>query len=154
MELNENQLEVIRNCARDEESFKRILDVIGVGSKAKYQVLAVDDQEMIVSLVRTAAEMEDCAVTCVTTGQAAVNEVNRKKWDLIFLDIVIPDIDGGEILNVIRRTPMNQDTPVVFVTGLLKPEEEKSLTPRKEKYIGKPFSIEKIRAVTREVLGI
>lgn len=158
MELTEEQREGIRECCKDQACFEKVLQILhastdkSVQKAKKYSVLAVDDNEHIAHLVEVALEPVHCAVTCVLNGRDALAEINRKKWDLVFLDIMLPDIDGGEILLRIREHEVNKETPVVFITGLIKPEEEAGLVPRNEKYLGKPFTADRLRSVAREIL--
>ncbi|MFZ5806908.1 MAG: response regulator [Verrucomicrobiota bacterium] len=156
MHLTDEQKTAIRECAKDEASFEKILQILTPVSplEKSYQILTVDDDPTINTFIHAVLEIDGYNVCGVTSGQAAVEKINAQRWDLIFLDIIIPDIDGGQILNIIRESELNKDTPVAFVTGMIKPEEEEGLVPRREKYIGKPFTVEKLRAVTRELLKI
>lgn len=156
MYLTEEQKIAIRGYSKDEDSFQKILQIISPASPLgkSYQILTVDDDPTINTFIHAVLEIDGYNVKGVTSGQAAVDEIHRQKWDLVFLDIVIPDIDGGKILNIIRESELNKETPVAFITGMIKPDEEQQLIPRAEKYIGKPFTVEKLRSAARELLKI
>ncbi|MFZ5806508.1 MAG: response regulator [Verrucomicrobiota bacterium] len=155
MNLSVEQIQVIRECARDEEAYEKILHALlnEPVPESRPQILAVDDDEHMCSLIRFVLEAEGCEVAAVTSGTAALDHIRHKLFHIIFLDINMPDIQGGEILEKIRASSVNKDTAVVFITGLIKPEEENKLIPRREKYLGKPITVEKLLAVTQEILG-
>ncbi|MFH1066990.1 MAG: response regulator [bacterium] len=155
MDLTNEQMEIIRHSSRDEEAFKKILESLHVESDmpAKRRVLVVDDDKQIGDLVRFALEPEGFNVITVLSGKEALYEIHNKKMALILLDIILPDINGGDILLKIRESALNKDAPVVFITGMVKPGEEDKLTPRAEKYLGKPFTTQKLVALARELMG-
>lgn len=155
MNLSVEQIKVIRENARDTDAYEKIIHALlnEPSSESRPQILAVDDDDQMCSLIRFVLESEGCEVAAVTSGEASLDIIRHKQFNLIFLDINMPDIQGGEILEKIRESEINKDTPVVFITGLIKPEEEEKLVPRREKYLGKPITVEKLLAVTNEILG-
>lgn len=88
-------------------------------------ILIIDDDEIVCRVIEKLALHKDVLVTAVNNGKDAKNILQSgKKFDVVFLDLVIPDITGWDILNVIKNDPVMKDTPVVILTGLTLSNEE------------------------------
>ena len=84
------------------------------------QILIADDMPMNRQLLRRILEAAGHTVTEALDGTRAVEACRLQKFDLIFMDIEMPDIDGAVVTQTLRRQcPHNQRTPVVAVTGHL-----------------------------------
>jgi CheY-like chemotaxis protein len=85
-------------------------------------VLVVDDHrdqcEALARLLRTAGLSTSCAVG----GAAALDYLARRTPDLVLLDLMMPDIDGVEVLRHIRADPRTADVPVVVYSAASEPE--------------------------------
>ena len=82
------------------------------------QILIADDMPMNRQLLRRILEAAGHTVMEAPDGTQAVEACRLQKFDLIFMDIEMPDIDGVEVTHTLRRQcPHNQRTPVVAVTG-------------------------------------
>jgi CheY-like chemotaxis protein len=95
-------------------------------AKRPNHVLVVDDDAAACELMHeilTAAEM-DC-ITMTDSRQAAARLV-REKFDAIFLDERMPELDGIELVRLVRATGLNRSTPIVMITG----EEDRTLLGR------------------------
>jgi len=86
------------------------------GSNMSKRILAVDDMPEILSFVNSALK-NHYKVVAVPSGKAALNVMKSQKPDLFLLDIDMPEMDGFELLRIIRSTPEYAKTPVVFLTG-------------------------------------
>ena len=71
---------------------------------AKNKILVVDDEKDILDLVAYNLKQEGYKVTCVLTGEDALDSVHLKKPDLILLDLMLPDVDGFEVCRQLNRT--------------------------------------------------
>lgn len=67
------------------------------------KILIVEDEEAIANLVRMNLEAEGYRCTCVYDGKSGTDCIEREVFDLILLDIMLPEIDGYELLEYIRR---------------------------------------------------
>ena len=121
---------------------------------AKEKILVVDDEESILELVKYNLEKEGFRVTCVTSGEAALDQAKRIRPDLILLDLMLPGVDGLEVCKEIKFNPETLQIPVIMLTA--KGEESDVITGLElgaEDYITKPFSpkvmIARLRAVLR-----
>jgi two-component system OmpR family response regulator len=98
-----------------------------------------------------ALRYEGWEVSTAHNGTAAVNTAKHFKPDAIVLDIMLPDIDGLEVLRRIRGT--QPDTPVVFLTARDAVEDRVAgLTAGGDDYVTKPFSLEELVARLRGLL--
>lgn len=79
------------------------------------QILVVDDDPAIGRLFKRALQPEGCTVEVVQQGEEAVKRVKEQIYDLIFLDLVLPDMDGAQTFAHIRK--IDPDAHVVLMTG-------------------------------------
>lgn len=117
-------------------------------------VLVVDDEQRIVQFMRMNLELEGCRVIAAHTGREALERVRDDLPDMVLLDIMMPGLDGFEVL---RRLRQATTVPVIFLTA--KDDEEdriKGLELGADDYLGKPFShrelVSRMRAVLRRHL--
>jgi DNA-binding response OmpR family regulator len=110
--------------------------------------------------VSYALEKAGLKASSVEDSQAALNLVAEKQFDLIFLDVQMPGIDGFELCTKIRAIPLNKATPVIFVTNLndLKSRARSSLSGGND-FIAKPFmfielSVKALTYVMRNRLAV
>ncbi len=85
-------------------------------SKEKKKVLAVDDMPDVLSTVKMMLK-EDFQVYCVNSYLAALRFLAENTADIILLDIEMPDMDGFELLKIIRQMDACKNTPVIYLTG-------------------------------------
>ena len=117
----------------------------------KTRVLVVDDEPNITDLVGTALRYEGFDVEVAATGRAALTKGQAFRPELMVLDIMLPDLDGFEIVRRLRkdRIPVS----VVFLTARDATEDKvNGLTLGGDDYVTKPFSIEELVARVRAVL--
>ncbi|MBA3073283.1 MAG: response regulator transcription factor [Anaerolineae bacterium] len=114
-------------------------------------ILVVDDEERMARFIRLNLEHDGFQVVEAHKGMDAINELRTKMPDVILLDVMMPDIDGFEALQLIRET---SSVPVIMLTA--KGEEDdrvKGLELGADDYVTKPFSprelVSRVRAVLR-----
>ncbi|RCK75506.1 MAG: DNA-binding response regulator KdpE [Anaerolineae bacterium] len=117
------------------------------------QILVVDDEERMVRFVRLNLEHDGFKVSEAYRGMEAIDKVRTLLPDLVILDVMLPDMDGFEVLRIIRET---SSVPVIMLTA--KGEEDdrvRGLELGADDYITKPFSprelVSRVRAVLRRV---
>ena len=117
----------------------------------KYRILIVDDERRMVGFIRLNLEQDGFEVIEAFNGTEALNRLRDSLPDLILLDVMMPDIDGFEVLRTIREIIQ---VPVIMLTA--KSEEEdivKGLELGADDYITKPFSprelVSRVKAVLR-----
>ncbi|GAA1940707.1 response regulator transcription factor [Nocardioides marmoribigeumensis] len=115
------------------------------------QVLVVDDEPNIAELLGMALRYEGWSTTLAHTGLKAVTAAKAVKPDAVVLDIMLPDIDGLEVLRRMREHV--PDVPVLFLTAKDAVEDRVAgLTAGGDDYVTKPFSLEEVVARLRALM--
>lgn len=113
------------------------------------KILIVEDEKPISDLIKMSLLGEGYQCTCAYDGQAAADIIENETFDLILLDIMLPKIDGYELLEYIKLYQM----PVIFITAKTKVNDKvKGLRAGAEDYISKPFEIIELLARVETVL--
>src|SRR4051794_4922983 len=115
------------------------------------RVLVVDDEPTLTDLLSMALRYEGCDVRSAATGTAAVRTAREHRPDAIVLDMMLPDLDGLEVLRRVRdHLPA---VPVLFLTAKDAVEDRVAgLTAGGDDYVTKPFSLEEVIARLRALL--
>ncbi len=118
------------------------------------RVLVVeDDPDVALSLRHTLERTGEFAVDAVATAEEALARVRRGPWDLLLLDLGLPDWDGMEVCRMLREDPATREIPIVMVTARVEEAERvRGLEGGADDYIVKPFSPRELVARVRAVL--
>jgi DNA-binding response OmpR family regulator len=93
----------------------------------KKRILIIDDEENFCKLVKKNIEQTgEFEVHIATNGEDGIRLVREIKPDLVLLDIVMPGMDGGDVASQIRDDKSIQDTPIVFLTAIIRGKESDS----------------------------
>jgi two-component system OmpR family response regulator len=124
---------------------------MGAMAEAGPRILVVDDEPNITELVAMALRYEGFTVSTAAAGREALAKVGSWKPALVILDVMLPDLDGLEVL---RRLGGNgRRPPVIFLTARDATEDKvHGLTLGGDDYVTKPFSVEELVARVRAVL--
>jgi two-component system, OmpR family, response regulator len=121
------------------------------GVQARPKLLVVEDDPNIVELLSASLRFAGFDVTAATNGAEAVANARELKPDLLVLDVMLPDLDGFEVMRRLRETGVR--TPVVFLTARDATDDKiRGLTLGGDDYVTKPFSLEELTARIRAVL--
>lgn len=113
------------------------------------RILAVDDERPIAELLRVSLTRAGYECVCAYDGLEAANLIEKEAFDLILLDIMLPGIDGFELMDYIRTTGV----PVIFLTAKNAVSDRvKGLRMGAEDYMVKPFDILELLARVEGVL--
>jgi len=115
------------------------------------RILVVDDEATLTDLLTMALRYEGCDVRSAATGNSAIRTAKEFQPDAVVLDVMLPDLDGLEVLRRLRgHTP---DVPVLFLTARDAVEDRiAGLTAGGDDYVTKPFSLEEVVARLRALL--
>ena len=118
----------------------------------KRNVLIVDDEISILVPLKFLLEKNNYGVALAQSGKDAFDKIKASKPDLILLDIMLPDLDGYEIFQMIRENKAWDDIKVIFLTAKNRDVDvAKGLNLGVDAYITKPFSnaeiLEKVQAL-------
>ena len=118
---------------------------------AKVGVLVVEDDAALLSMVGTALLFEGFKVDTAGNGAEGLSCLRRATPDLILLDLVLPWINGLEVLATIRSDSVTEDVPVIVMTGTAtRPQDLNGLGP--VDIVHKPFEIERLMNLITNVL--
>ena len=113
------------------------------------KILIVEDEEGIANLIKINLTVEGYQCTCAYDGKSGADHIEKEAYDLILLDIMLPEIDGYELLEYIK--PMG--TPVIFLTAKGNVNDRiKGLRLGADDYIVKPFQVGELTARVEAVL--
>lgn len=115
------------------------------------KILVVDDEPSIVDSVATVLRYEGFVVDVASSGRVAIQRAQDEYFDLIVLDVMLPDVDGFEVTRRIRSDGL--DVPVLFLTAKSDVEDRVAgLTIGGDDYVSKPFSLIELVARTKAIL--
>ena len=111
------------------------------------KILIIDDFQTNIEFIRNILEKEDYEIYSCYNSELSVEVISRLEFDLILLDIVMPKVDGYEVCKSIRKSKLNSNTPVIFITSE-KNEESiiKGFELGAQDYIIRPFSSKELIA--------
>lgn len=113
------------------------------------KILIVEDEEPISNLIKVNIQNAGYECECAFDGQEAADKIEKENYDLILLDIMIPKINGYELLDYIKSF----EIPVIFLTAMGTLENKvKGLKLGADDYITKPFEIIELLARVENIL--
>lgn len=109
----------------------------------KQRILLVEDEEHLLEAIKLNLEMEGYKVSTATDGKKALKIFKEERFNLIILDVMIPEIDGFQVAETIRLE--NTEVPIMFLTAK-NTSEDRVLGLKKgaDDYLTKPFNLEEL----------
>ena len=86
--------------------------------KTKIHVLIVEDDVFLANIYKTKFDMQGFKVSTSENGEAGLNDVKKKKPDIVLLDILLPKMDGFVVLEKLKADPEVKSIPVILLTNL------------------------------------
>ena len=123
---------------------------------SKHTVLAVDDIPMNLLLISKILSRLNITISTATNGREALEFIEKNKPSLVLLDLMMPEIDGYEVLRRLRENPETKDLRVVILSALNSNEDiVKGFNMGANDFITKPIILEKLTScvVTQLQLG-
>ena len=119
------------------------------------RILVVDDDVLSRRLVEFPLQKDGHTVFTAASGRKALEVVEREPVDLIFLDLLMDDMDGAEVLEVLQDDERFRDIPVVVITGIGDAEAEKECTAAgAREFLRKPTTAAVLREIVADLLGL
>jgi CheY-like chemotaxis protein len=112
------------------------------------KILVVDDQHDLLNLLQICLSKDHNVVEVAADGLDALQKLSSNSYDLILTDIDMPNMDGNELCNFIRKACLQPEVPVVAITA-----EPWLATAEFNLVVNKPFRIVEIRQVVEDLLG-
>jgi two-component system, OmpR family, alkaline phosphatase synthesis response regulator PhoP len=117
------------------------------------KIIVVDDEEDIVQMLRYNLQKEGYDVTTALNGAEALRLAQQQRFDLVLLDVMMPEIDGFEVCRRMRAMPAYGSTPIMFLTARAgEIDQILGLELGADDYIQKPISPRVLMARVKTVL--
>ena len=121
-------------------------------SETSYLALVIDDSAAIRKQLEIELRSSGLRSEFAESGEEALEKIADKEYDLIFLDIMMPGIDGYETCGIIRKDPRYKKTPVIMLSGKTSPlDEVKGVLAGASTYLTKPVKHQQFQEVTLRI---
>ncbi len=135
---------------RDLDSFSSMVHT-QENFNARPHILIVDDEKHIQEILSETLEAENMDTTCCSNGAEALELIDKKRFDIILLDMKMPILDGLSLINAIKKRDIK--VPIIIITGMASHEEIKeAMSKGVYKCIKKPFHIKPLIKNIKDVL--
>lgn len=112
-------------------------------SLEKHKVLVVDDELLIRDLLYDFFSGRECEIAVAASGQEALKQLEQHSFDVILVDLKMPDMDGLDLARAIRAS--GHTSPIILITGYPSVESAvEALRIRLYDYVTKPFNINQL----------
>jgi DNA-binding response OmpR family regulator len=128
--------------------------VTGAGGPSPL-VLVADDDPDILGLVRFRLEREGCEVVTAADGEAALELALARPPDLALLDVMMPRLDGVEVVRRLRANETTRSIPIILLTARVQESEvARGIEAGADDYVTKPFSTRLLSGRVQAALGL
>lgn len=106
----------------------------------KKRILVVEDEESLLKLETILLTVKGFEVIGAVTGSMAIEKIGSDVFDLVLLDIMLPDIDGFEVCRQLRKDPRTASVPIIMLTGKkTQDDHDRGVLCGANSYLVKPF---------------
>jgi CheY-like chemotaxis protein len=118
------------------------------------RILVVDDDEMVLMALNELLKPEGYVVRTFSRGKEALESLDQEEYDLLMLDVIMPEMDGIELCRKIREREDCRETPIVFLTAKSREEDKvQCLEAGANLSLSKPISPDKLLNIISDTLG-
>jgi len=90
------------------------------------KILAVDDERTTLKLIEQALSSQGYDILLASNGEEALAVAKKENPDLVLMDLMLPDIEGGEVVRRLRAIPATAEIPVIILSGIVQPDAGES----------------------------
>jgi two-component system alkaline phosphatase synthesis response regulator PhoP len=117
------------------------------------RILIVDDDELVLMALDELLTPEGYEVDAVSRGSEALKMLDENSYDLMVLDLIMPEMDGLELCKKIRAREECRETPIVFLTAKSRDEDRADgLEAGANLFLSKPISPEKLLSIVSDTI--
>ena len=117
-------------------------------------ILVVDDDINVLEILERSLSKNGYKVRVAKNGEEALNSYRESEPDMLVIDVVLPDMDGRDVLRILRSIPGKTHVPALFVSGTSDPDVmDSTFATGAEDFLVKPFSLRELNAKVKKVLG-
>jgi len=125
-----------------------------MGSEARPRILIVDDDPVILRLLQINFRLEGYEVDSASRGDEALRRAREAVPDVVVLDIMMPGVDGFDVLRQLKEDPASRDVPVILLSARAQDEDRRrGYALGVEEYVTKPFDPAHLVEIVRRVLA-
>ena len=116
------------------------------------RILIVDDETDLVELVKFRLADWGCEFIVAGDGVQALSQARQFKPDLILLDILLPDLDGLSVCEILKRQPSTKKIPIIFMSALSGGVTRRTAIMQAEDFFTKPLDLPRLERRVGELL--
>jgi len=116
------------------------------------RILIVDDEGDFIELVKFRLANLGCEFLVAADGIHALSQAREGKPDLILLDILLPDLDGLSVCEILRRQPGTKKIPIIFMSALSSNVTKRTASMHAEDFFTKPLDLNRLEKRIAELL--
>ena len=118
------------------------------------RILIVDDEGDFIELVKFRLANLGCEFLVAADGVHALSQAREGKPDLILLDILLPDLDGLSVCEILRRQPATKKIPIIFMSALSSDVTKRTASMHAEDFFTKPLDLNRLEQRISEILHL
>ena len=118
------------------------------------RILIVDDERDFIELVQYSLAGLGCDFIMANDGIQALSLARQFKPDLILLDILLPDLDGLSVCEILRRQPATKKIPVIFMSALSSEITKRTASMQAQGFFTKPLDLPRLEQLISELLHL
>jgi two-component system, OmpR family, alkaline phosphatase synthesis response regulator PhoP len=116
------------------------------------RILIVDDEGDFIELVKFRLANLPCEILTASDGVHALSQARQFKPDLILLDILLPDLDGLSVCEILKRQPHTKKIPIIFMSALSSEVTRRTAAMNAEDFFTKPLDLNRLEKRIAELL--
>jgi two-component system, cell cycle response regulator len=126
-----------------------------LSEKRKSKILIVDDVPENVEFVEACLSVEPYDIITASSGKEAIQKLKEEKFDIILLDVMMPEISGYEVCKVVKNNPETQFVPVLMLTALSELEDRiKGIEAGADDFLIKPINRLELKTRVKSLLKV
>src|ERR1700677_1950563 len=118
------------------------------------QILIVDDEADFIELVKFRLADLHCQFLVANDGVHALSQARQFKPSLILLDILLPDLDGLSVCEILKRQPATKGIPIIFMSALSAGVTKRTVAIQAEDFFTKPLDLPRLERRVGELLHV
>lgn len=119
----------------------------------KHKILIIDDDQSIVLAISTLMELEGYEVNTASDGEAGMESYRKFCPDLVLVDVMMPKINGYELVRMIRNDESSQHTRIVYLTAKgMEGNRREGYATGADDYIVKPYAMDELLEIVKNNL--
>jgi DNA-binding response OmpR family regulator len=118
------------------------------------RILIVDDENDFIELLQYKLSGHGYELIVANDGVHALSQARTQKPNLILLDILLPDLDGLSVCEILRRQPTTKKIPIIFMSALTGDVTKRTATMQAEDFFTKPLDLNRLEKRIGELLHL